>query len=338
MFQDTFAQFRNCCRSHEIEGKCYSTLSGRSSQVNSHSNTESACSRQSSLRFLEADLASRRPLIVSFRRPNYLHESRSPTTSYVSTKRARHKYSNDPDIQLENLEELRESRYLDKLNVITNIQTFSDLCDAPDFNSPCYNNGKCFSCNDYSRSNLGVSMNPESLIRINDSSKKNKRNHTKSPKELFDGSPETTLSRFSSKVDLNSEYRENDTESKTSNCFAESFASDFYDHSGFEMQNLQPTHICPHRMKRCDDRQNKKRKHRHHHHTHKVAETNRPIPKSCTFTSIDPVKSGRCNGNNSDKTLSVPTIPGTERRNSFSCLRIDSSKTDSNSILLVRSS
>lgn len=52
-------------------GKCYNTLSARSSQINSHSNTDS-CSRQSSLRYLEAEMArlhdSRRPLVVSFRR------------------------------------------------------------------------------------------------------------------------------------------------------------------------------------------------------------------------------------------------------------------------------
>lgn len=51
--------------------KCYNTLSARSSQINSHSNTDS-CSRQSSLRYLEAEMArlhdSRRPLVVSFRR------------------------------------------------------------------------------------------------------------------------------------------------------------------------------------------------------------------------------------------------------------------------------
>lgn len=51
--------------------KCYNTLSARSSQINSHSNTDS-CSRQSSLRYLEAEMArlhdSRRPLVVSFKR------------------------------------------------------------------------------------------------------------------------------------------------------------------------------------------------------------------------------------------------------------------------------
>lgn len=71
MFQDTFNRFFRRGR-RPTGNKCYNTLSGRSSQINSHSNTDS-CSRQSSLRYLEAEMArlhdsSRRPLVVSFRR------------------------------------------------------------------------------------------------------------------------------------------------------------------------------------------------------------------------------------------------------------------------------
>ncbi|XP_063912848.1 pyrokinin-1 receptor-like isoform X2 [Zophobas morio] len=75
-FREAFkATFKQCFRRghHRTPGggRCYSTLSGRSSQVNSHSNTDSY-SRQSSLRYLDAEMArlhdSRRPLVVSFRR------------------------------------------------------------------------------------------------------------------------------------------------------------------------------------------------------------------------------------------------------------------------------
>lgn len=69
-FKDTFKGFFGRSR-HPKGSRCYSTLSGRSSQLNSHSNTDS-CSRQSSLRYLEAEMAklhdSKRPLVVSFRR------------------------------------------------------------------------------------------------------------------------------------------------------------------------------------------------------------------------------------------------------------------------------
>ncbi|XP_015839433.1 neuromedin-U receptor 2-like isoform X1 [Tribolium castaneum] len=73
-FREAFkATYKQCFRrGHRTPGgRCYSTLSGRSSQVNSHSNTDSY-SRQSSLRYLDAEMArlhdSRRPLVVSFRR------------------------------------------------------------------------------------------------------------------------------------------------------------------------------------------------------------------------------------------------------------------------------
>lgn len=58
-------------KSSANDERCYSALSGRSSQVNSHSNTDS-CSQQSSIRYLETEMRrlrdSRRPLVVSFRR------------------------------------------------------------------------------------------------------------------------------------------------------------------------------------------------------------------------------------------------------------------------------
>ncbi|KAK9871130.1 hypothetical protein WA026_011413 [Henosepilachna vigintioctopunctata] len=76
-FREAFKNtFRQCFRRHLVVmdpggGRCYATLSGRSSQVNSHSNTDSY-SKQSSLRYLDAEMArvydSRRPLVVSFRR------------------------------------------------------------------------------------------------------------------------------------------------------------------------------------------------------------------------------------------------------------------------------
>lgn len=70
IFQNTY---KNCGRKgHRFPGgRCYSTLSTRSSQVNSHSITDSY-SHQSTLRYLDAEMArlhdSRRPLVVSFRR------------------------------------------------------------------------------------------------------------------------------------------------------------------------------------------------------------------------------------------------------------------------------
>ncbi|CAH1381131.1 unnamed protein product, partial [Tenebrio molitor] len=83
-FREAFkATYKQCFgRGHRTPGgRCYSTLSGRSSQVNSHSNTDSY-SRQSSLRYLDAEMArlhdSRRPLVVSFRRKKPATPRRPP--------------------------------------------------------------------------------------------------------------------------------------------------------------------------------------------------------------------------------------------------------------------
>lgn len=73
MLQDTIMRFLRR-KPRPIGERCYSALSGRSSQANSQnsqSNTDS-CSQQSSLRYLETEMRrlrdSRRPLVVSFRR------------------------------------------------------------------------------------------------------------------------------------------------------------------------------------------------------------------------------------------------------------------------------
>lgn len=313
--QDTFAQCRNCCRNHEREVKNYSTLSGRSSQVNSHSgNTDSQCSRQSSLRYLEPELASRRPLIVSFRKPhcNGINKCRSPRKECMTM---------DPEIQqsLNNLEELskeKKSKYLnDKLKVISLMDTemlspLSDLCiyrdrspnGSVDLNIPCFPKN-CFNYNGSPR--LEVTMDPESLPEI-----KFKKRFINS--DLFDTS-NTTLTSLDSK-----------------NHYLPS------DDLGVEMQNLQPKHICPHKKypkiedievfhKQTFKIKNKRRHHRHHHR-HKVAEKN-VLPKSCTF-SIDETKS-EWNSNDDKQFLGTPR---TNRSNSFSCLRTEGN----DSVLLVK--
>lgn len=371
IFQDTFARCRNCCRSHETEGKNYSTLSGRSSQVNSHSgNTDSACSRQSSLRYLEPEIAARRPLIVSFRRLNPPQDRN--LSPYTIKKRGRIKFnaSIDPDIQLDDLEELREphnDRYLvDKLNGLPDIQSFSNLCSydrspngSLDPNS-CFSNGKCFSCAECSKScNSGISMKPENLD-INGMSNRKSKIRSNQSRRVFDVSPDTSLTdtEFSQRVLNCTEYVEDINESKglANSFFVNSFMSDSYEQTALEMQNLQPTHICPHKARnrylKIEDieifhkqtlkinkkNDTKSRKHRHHHHhNRKVAETSRPLQKSCTFTNgcVDRMcKPDQCNGNGDDKTLSVPAIPA-ERRNSFSCLRIDSAAKDASSAILL---
>ncbi|KAF5284458.1 hypothetical protein FQR65_LT13536 [Abscondita terminalis] len=71
--------------------KCYSALSGRSSQVNSQSNTDS-CSQQSSIRYLETEMRrlhdSRRPLVVSFRRKPTVQKIKQVTILDAELQRA----------------------------------------------------------------------------------------------------------------------------------------------------------------------------------------------------------------------------------------------------------
>lgn len=329
IFQDTFAHCRNCCRKHKCEGKSYSNLSGRSSQVNSQSgNTESQCSRQSSLRFLETDLTSRRPLIVSFRRHNHL-DPRSPlSASPFMTQSRRMKYNSpENEIPMENIEELQENYNLRYLNgkSLMDLANFGELCSPNGLElNTVTNNGKCFSCSNHLKTSHEIFVTPENFFRNESTSKKsNYKRNIKTPRELFDGSPDTTLSRLDSKTDFKNGYREIETDSQYySPYFTNSFASDFNDF-GLEMINLQPTHICPHKK----SKKSADRKRRHHHH--KVSSPNKPMPKSCTFTSINQKDSPNKNIN--------LALPSTERRNSFSCLGTEKHKTDTNSkILLVQ--
>ncbi|XP_022919694.2 pyrokinin-1 receptor-like [Onthophagus taurus] len=86
-FKDTFNRFFRRKRRPKGSTRCYTTLSGRSSQINSHSNTDS-CSRQSSLRYLDSDISgrlknSKRPLVVSFKRKRPTHSSKRTNSKQV---------------------------------------------------------------------------------------------------------------------------------------------------------------------------------------------------------------------------------------------------------------
>lgn len=85
-FRTAFKEtFESCCfkKQQSTVDKCYETLSAKSSQFNSHSNIES-CSRQSSLRYLDIEMArlqdSKRPIVVSFKRKKSHYPKRQVKT------------------------------------------------------------------------------------------------------------------------------------------------------------------------------------------------------------------------------------------------------------------
>lgn len=105
LFQATYKQW--CSKGTRIPGgRCYSTLSPRSSHLNSHSNTDSY-SRQSSIRYQETEVArlhdSRRPLVISFRRKKR-QSGRIPGQAVIL----------DEELQ-EALDSLKECRKVDRM-------------------------------------------------------------------------------------------------------------------------------------------------------------------------------------------------------------------------------
>ncbi|KAK5649568.1 hypothetical protein RI129_000597 [Pyrocoelia pectoralis] len=84
--------------------KCYSALSGRSSQVNSQSNTDS-CSQPSSIRYLETEMRrlheSHRPLVVSFRRKPAVQKIKQVTVLDAELQKALDSLTRKPQVNTE---------------------------------------------------------------------------------------------------------------------------------------------------------------------------------------------------------------------------------------------
>ncbi|XP_045483658.1 pyrokinin-1 receptor-like isoform X1 [Harmonia axyridis] len=110
-FKNTFKQCfsRHLMARDPAGGRCYANLSGRSSQVNSHSNTDSY-SRQSSLRYLDAEMARlhdhRRPLVVSFKRKG------ATTSPYRGRRADKGEQTFDGDFP-----EMRDQRMIGNLDI-----------------------------------------------------------------------------------------------------------------------------------------------------------------------------------------------------------------------------
>ncbi|CAH0553159.1 unnamed protein product [Brassicogethes aeneus] len=136
-FREAFKNtYKNCGRKgHRFPGgRCYSTLSTRSSQVNSHSITDSY-SHQSTLRYLDAEMArlhdSRRPLVVSFRRKK----------ANLSPRRTKQIIILDENLQdaLNNLDYASRQNYLrrSRQDLNNHISVHDDLSNSGSFRNEC---------------------------------------------------------------------------------------------------------------------------------------------------------------------------------------------------------
>lgn len=337
MIQDTFAQCLTCWRRRDPAGKCYSTLSGRSSQVNSHSgNTDSACSRQSSLRLFDSELATRRPLVVSFRKPPVFGDRKVRSGD-------RFKYGNSLLSLETNIESSFESiGRKNKLKVISVLDT--EIPDSDPFEAIYDNDSSPNGIVDIKRDmrlfgtsimNNHLNTNGREDVKR---TQKNTRHKIKNQQEIIQNLLSESKIENGHLVQGNIEYQFN----KTINQLNYEYDDANY-FSEIEMQTLQPTHICPLSKTNTDYPKiedieifhtqtfkiNKREAIKRHKRYHKGCKENRKMPKSLTFSHEDQ--------NNEEQEEVQKTSPkkNKDRRNSVSCIKTMSTDPSSTTDILI---
>lgn len=247
--------------------------------MNSHSgNTDSQCSRQSSLRYLDSELTTRRPLVVSFRRPQ-----RNDCITKINRPTKHYRCSNDCGTSFLSLQ---TEHNLDKLS------SFEDIFRQKEHDVPIFANGdllepKIFSC--------PKKTVQEDLFNIRIQQKSDFFQPVE-PIQHHEGCSEN----------------QNDLKDRNPDCDFHLFSLESSDFTTLEIQNLLPAHVCPLTFKNSQCPQyrfpKKKRKRLNKNQAHIS------FPKSHTTSNINNEQNTITNDNSSQ---SLETTKRTERSSSF---------------------